>query len=162
MSGRERFMEIKIKARVGENIHEIMISPSDNVKRLKELINQVSGLDNHVQQVFFGGVMMQEDKTIESYNITKNDISVDCLIANKIINVVARFHDGSSNVIHVDPSQTISKLKEEIMKVKGSGWFVEKLTYAGLPLRNERTMASYGLVKSGSFVICNLSLIGGF
>jgi hypothetical protein len=161
MSNQERFPEIKIYASIGENIREITASPSDNVKRLKELINQVSGSENQVQQLYFRGVIMRDDRTIGSYGISKNDLRVDCLIANKIINIMVRFHDGTSNLIHIDPSQTVSKLREAILNIKGSGWDVDKLTYAGLSLQNERTMASYGLIRSGSLVMCNFKLIGG-
>jgi hypothetical protein len=168
----ERFPEITIYAQIDkDNVPNIVISPSDDVKRLKELINQKAGPDNYVEKIFFSGKLLEEGKSIGSYGLTKNGSTITCMMVkgdtqqvetqSSVNNIVVRFKDGSVNTIQFNPSDNVSELKKVIKNKKGGNYSVENLIYNGLKMQDNRSLESYGLKKSVATIFCVGNLIGG-
>ncbi|CDO53203.1 hypothetical protein DV495_000236 [Geotrichum candidum] len=57
----------------------IDVEPSDTILRLKELNGELQGCDASQQKLIFSGRILNDDNTIESYNITENGFII-CMI----------------------------------------------------------------------------------
>ncbi|KAI0298842.1 ubiquitin-related domain-containing protein [Russula brevipes] len=62
-------MLIKVKTLTGKEI-EIDCDPSDKIARIKEKVEEQSGVPPPQQRLIFGGRQMPDEKTAREYNIT--------------------------------------------------------------------------------------------
>ncbi|KAH9960428.1 ubiquitin-related domain-containing protein [Russula dissimulans] len=62
-------MLIKVKTLTGKEI-ELDISLDDKINRIKEKIEEQSGVPPPQQRLIFGGKQMLDDKTVREFNIT--------------------------------------------------------------------------------------------
>ncbi|KAF8644453.1 hypothetical protein AX16_008452 [Volvariella volvacea WC 439] len=61
-------MLIKVKTLTGKEI-ELDIDAEDKITRIKEKVEEQSGVPPPQQRLIFGGRQMQDDKTAKDYNI---------------------------------------------------------------------------------------------
>ncbi|KAJ7743932.1 ubiquitin [Mycena maculata] len=61
-------MLIKVKTLTGKEI-ELDIDPDDKITRIKEKVEEQSGVPPPQQRLIFGGRQMQDDKTAKDFNI---------------------------------------------------------------------------------------------
>ncbi|KAF8165915.1 ubiquitin-related domain-containing protein [Crassisporium funariophilum] len=61
-------MLIKVKTLTGKEI-ELDIDPEDKITRIKEKVEEQSGVPPPQQRLIFGGRQMNDDKTAKEYNI---------------------------------------------------------------------------------------------
>ncbi|TFK32679.1 ubiquitin-related domain-containing protein [Crucibulum laeve] len=62
-------MLIKVKTLTGKEI-ELDIDPEDKITRIKEKVEEQSGVPPPQQRLIFGGRQLQDDKTAKDVNIT--------------------------------------------------------------------------------------------
>ncbi|KAF8524545.1 ubiquitin-related domain-containing protein [Hysterangium stoloniferum] len=62
-------MLIKVKTLTGKEI-ELDIDLDDKITRIKEKVEEQSGVPPPQQRLIFGGRQMQDDKTAREFNIT--------------------------------------------------------------------------------------------
>ncbi|ETW84203.1 hypothetical protein HETIRDRAFT_439061 [Heterobasidion irregulare TC 32-1] len=62
-------MLIKVKTLTGKEI-ELDIDPDDKITRIKEKVEEQSGVPPPQQRLIFGGRQMPDDKTAKDFNIT--------------------------------------------------------------------------------------------
>ncbi|KIO31070.1 hypothetical protein M407DRAFT_241968 [Tulasnella calospora MUT 4182] len=62
-------MMIKVKTLTGKEI-EIDIDPEDKIARIKEKVEEQSGVPPPQQRLIFSGRQMADDKTAKEFNIT--------------------------------------------------------------------------------------------
>merc|ERR1711970_853408 len=61
-------MLIKVKTLTGKEI-EINIEPDDQIKRIKEKVEEKEGIPPPQQRLIFSGKQMVDEKSVESYRI---------------------------------------------------------------------------------------------
>ncbi|KAF7334387.1 Ubiquitin [Mycena venus] len=61
-------MLIKVKTLTGKEI-ELDIDPDDKITRIKEKVEEQSGVPPPQQRLIFSGRQMQDDKTAKDFNI---------------------------------------------------------------------------------------------
>ncbi|KDR84408.1 hypothetical protein GALMADRAFT_237260 [Galerina marginata CBS 339.88] len=61
-------MLIKVKTLTGKEI-ELDIDPEDKITRIKEKVEEQSGVPPPQQRLIFGGRQMNDDKTAKEFNI---------------------------------------------------------------------------------------------
>eukprot|EP00035_Acanthoeca_spectabilis_P038819 m.56501 g.56501 ORF g.56501 m.56501 type:complete len:76 (-) comp9304_c0_seq2:193-420(-) len=62
-------MLIKVKTLTGKEI-EIDVEPTDTVLRIKELVEEKSGIPPDQQRLIFTGKQMADDQAITAYKVT--------------------------------------------------------------------------------------------
>lgn len=66
-------MLIKVKTLTGKEI-ELDIDPDDKITRIKEKVEEQSGVPPPQQRLIFGGRQMADDKTAKEFNITAGTV----------------------------------------------------------------------------------------
>ncbi|KAN0128569.1 ubiquitin [Lactarius tabidus] len=66
-------MIIKVKTLTGKEI-ELDISSDDKIFRIKEKVEEQSGVPPPQQRLIFGGRQMQDEKTASEFNITSGAV----------------------------------------------------------------------------------------
>ncbi|CEL59584.1 NEDD8 OS=Caenorhabditis elegans GN=ned-8 PE=1 SV=1 [Rhizoctonia solani AG-1 IB] len=66
-------MLIKVKTLTGKEI-ELDIELEDKIARIKEKVEEQSGVPPPQQRLIFGGRQMTDDKTAREYNITAGSV----------------------------------------------------------------------------------------
>ncbi|QRW16061.1 ubiquitin family protein [Rhizoctonia solani] len=66
-------MLIKVKTLTGKEI-ELDIESEDLISRIKEKVEEQSGVPPPQQRLIFGGRQMADDKTAKEYNITAGSV----------------------------------------------------------------------------------------
>ncbi|KAF8324568.1 ubiquitin [Cantharellus anzutake] len=66
-------MIIKVKTLTGKEI-ELDIDPDDKINRIKEKVEEQSGVPPPQQRLIFGGRQMADDKTVRELNVTAGSV----------------------------------------------------------------------------------------
>ncbi|KAI0751148.1 ubiquitin [Daedaleopsis nitida] len=66
-------MLIKVKTLTGKEI-ELDIDPEDQVSRIKEKVEEQSGVPPPQQRLIYGGRQMADEKVVKDFNITAGGV----------------------------------------------------------------------------------------
>ncbi|KAF8607816.1 ubiquitin [Ceratobasidium sp. AG-I] len=66
-------MQIKVKTLTGKEI-ELDIEPEDKIARIKEKVEEQSGVPPPQQRLIFGGRQMNDDKSAKEFGITAGSV----------------------------------------------------------------------------------------
>jgi ubiquitin len=64
-------MQVFVKALTGKNI-TLEVNPEDTIERLKQKIQEREGIPPSEQRLIFSGKQLEDNKTIQDYNIQKD------------------------------------------------------------------------------------------
>jgi ubiquitin len=65
-------MQVFIKTLTGKNI-TLEVNPEDTIERLKQKIQEREGIPPAEQRLIFSGKQLDDNKTIQNYNIQKDN-----------------------------------------------------------------------------------------
>ena len=153
-------IQIFVKTLTGKTI-TFDVDPSDTVDSLKTKIKDREGIPNEDQRLIFGGKQLENEKTLNEYNIQKEST----------IYVVLRLRGGGKQIfvktltcksitLNVEDSETIGSVKEKIREKVGIPEEQQRLIYAGKQLEDEKTISDYNIEKDSNLHLV-LRLRGG-
>ena len=137
----------------------INVFENETIDSLKKKILLKEGISMDQQQLFFAGQQLEDDKSLNFYNIS----------ADSSKHLVLRLRDGmkiyvktlSDKIIEVkvDPNETIEVIKVKIHEQEGISPCDQRLLLEGRNLRNLGTLSDYG-IKHRSTLQLDLHLGG--
>ena len=127
----------------------VEINSYDTIKKLKNKIFIKEGIEDYFQILLFKGKTLEDDKTIEYYDIING--SIIYLLINEVllnyditISIKNKYGDGIIQLIK--PSETIENVKKRIFY----GMAEEtRLFYEEKDLEDDKTFFSYGIKEKG-------------
>jgi len=125
----------------------LQVSPSDSAETIKQKIEKETGMSVPQQVLKFKGKEVLNDKTVKTAGIIDgSELSVEIMKVPVTVNT----SDGKRIQVMVDPTQTVSEIKDQLAKEAGIPANNQKLSMGGQELSDaNKTAASYG-IKGGS------------
>lgn len=152
-------MRVKIKA-FGLKI-KIDVDSCDKIKQVKHKIKEAHGLDVDEQELYLGGLRLENEKTVSDYKIEEN-VEIKLLrIVTSGFQIFIMNIRGRKIALQVRSSYTIEKVKELIFEREGIEVDHQRLTFGGSDLQNHLFVSSYGIVKENTLHLVS-RLHGGF
>lgn len=128
----------------GKNF-SIEINSYDTIEKLKNKIFIKEGIEEYFQILLFKGKTLEDDKTIEYYDIINDSIIyllINEVLLNYDITVIIKNKYGDIKMQLIKPSETIENAKKRIFNA-----MVEetRLFYEEKELEDDKTFFSYGI-----------------
>ena len=142
-----------------EEVYILNVEPSDKIINIKEKIKDKLDILPNQYKLIFNENELEEYKTLDDYNIKKEDIIY--LVYCQFIQIYVKTWIGSTFTLYVEASDTISNIKEKIQYRLGIFTNIQRLTIAGKPLEDNKTIGDYNIHKFDLVIHLNLRLRGG-
>ena len=142
-----------------EEVYNLNVEPSDKIINIKEKIKDKLDILPNQYKLIFNENELEEYKTLDDYNIKKEDIVY--LVYCQFIQICVKTWIGSTFTLYVEASDTISNIKEKIQYRLGIFTNIQRLTIAGKPLEDNKTIVDYNIHKFDLVIHLNLRLRGG-
>ena len=142
-----------------EEVYILNVVPSDKIINIKEKIKDKLDILPNQYKLIFNENELEEYKTLDDYNIKKEDIIY--LVYCQFIQIYVKTWIGSTFTLYVEASDTISNIKEKIQYRLGIFTNIQRLTIAGKPLEDNKTIGDYNIHKFDLVIHLNLRLRGG-
>ena len=126
----------------------IEINSYDTIEKLKNKIFKEEGIEDYFQILLFKGKTLEDDKTIEYYNIINGSIIyllINEVLLNYDITINIKDENGGRELPLCKPTETIENVKNKVF------YYIEntRLFYKGKDLEDEKTLFSYGIKEKG-------------
>ena len=126
----------------------IEINSYDTIEKLKNKIFKEEGIEDYFQILLFKGKTLEDDKTIEYYNIINGSIIyllINEVLLNYDIEINIKDEYGGREFPLCKPTETIENVKNKVF------YYIEntRLFYKGKDLEDEKTLFSYGIKEKG-------------
>ena len=126
----------------------IGINSYDTIEKLKNKIFKEEGIEDYFQILLFKGKTLEDDKTIEYYNIINGSIIyllINEVLLNYDIEINIKDEYGGREFPLCKPTETIENVKNKVF------YYIEntRLFYKGKDLEDEKTLFSYGIKEKG-------------
>jgi ubiquitin C len=125
----------------------IEVEQSDSLFALKSKIEDIEGVPISNQRLtYLGRSLYSNNNLVSDYNIENEGIiHLSLYIRGGVMLKIYNPINNNTNVIDIDPSETIEDLKAQIEDIEGIPCFQQRLTYDGRVLsNNESKICSYG------------------
>ena len=126
----------------------VEINSYDTIEKLKNKIFIKEGIEDYFQILLFKGKTLEDDKTIEYYNIINGSIIyllINEVLLNYDIEINIKDEYGGREFPLCKPTETIENVKNKVF------YYIEntRLFYKGKDLEDEKTLFSYGIKEKG-------------
>lgn len=110
-------MTIFIKTMLGKTIC-LEVGVDDTVGSVKSQIEKLEGIPPEQQHLIFGGKELEDDKTLDSYNI-QMESALQLMVTLSGHTVTVETMTGRSFSVKVDPNATVESVKAKIQATEG-------------------------------------------
>jgi ubiquitin C len=152
-------MRIKIKA-FGLKI-KIDVDSYDKIEQVKHKIKEAHGPAVDEQELYLGGLRLENEKTVKDYKIEENGEIKLLQIITGGFQIYIMNIKGNKTTLQVRSSYTIEKVKEMIYEKENIKVEYQRLIFNGKDLLNHLSLSSYEIVSGKTLHLVN-RLHGGF
>ena len=149
-------LQLFIKTLTGETL-EIKVSPNDSIKKIKEEIDKKKNILPRNQKLMFNGKELNENGTIEEYNI-ENNSTIHLIIRLTSLEIFVKDSNERTITLVVDLDDTIEKVKK--LYYEKTQEQITILLFNGVQLNDEMKVKDYG-IQNGSNLQTSKRLKGG-
>ncbi|CAG8472664.1 putative ubiquitin D [Rhizophagus irregularis] len=141
---------MRVKIRAFGFKFKIDVDSCDKIKQVKHKIKEAHGPDVDEQELYLGGLRLENEKTVSDYKIEENGEIKLLRIVVGGFQICIKNIRGKEITLQVRSTYTIKKVKELIFEKEGMEVDTQRLIFNGIDLLNDNLLSSYGIVKGNT------------
>ena len=154
---------LQIRITDSEKSYLLYVSSNDTIENIKQKIQNKVGMPLNKFSLSYSGRILDCDKTLEDYNITKNKSNLD-IVYGSSKHIVVKIWDGKTCYLDFEGFDKIIDIKKKIENLYGIRIDLQRLIFCGKTLEDEKTLEDYGVQNDYSIDVkmhLTLRLRGG-